>query len=131
MEKECEQEIGCRAKEFERVVYYILCCLNCNGSLESKLECVDFVISLSCHDIIVLSECWININSVLNLEGYECVTKCRRRRKRGKRDSWGMCVFVKREILSGVTEIDWDFEDGLLFLLEAKFFNFPENVYLI
>ena len=81
----------------------------------------------------MLSECWININSVLNFEGYECVTKCRRRRKRGKRDSWGMCVFVKREILSGVrsTEIDWDFEDGLLFLLEAKFFNFPENVYLI
>ena len=105
--------------------------LNCNGSLESKLECVDFVNCLSCHDIIVLSECWINRNSVLNLEGYECVTKCRRRRKRAKRDSGGMCVFVKREIWSGVTEIDWDFEDGLLFLLEAKFFNFPENVYLI
>ena len=105
--------------------------LNCNGSLESKLECIDFVNSLSCHDIIVLSECWINRNSVLNLEGYECVTKCRRRRKRAKRDSGGMCVFVKREIWSGVTEIDWDFEDGLLFLLEAKFFNFPENVYLI
>ena len=94
--------------------------LNCNGSLETKLECADFVNMLSCHDIIVLSECWINRNSVLNLDGYECVTKCRRRRKRAKRDSGGMCVFVKKEIWAGVTEIDWDFEDGLLFYIFKK-----------
>ena len=68
--------------------------LNCNGSLESKLECVDFVDSLKPHDIIILSECWINRKCVLNLEGYECVTKCRRRRKRAKRDSGGLCVFI-------------------------------------
>ena len=86
---------------------------------------------LSCHDIIVLSECWINRNSVLNLDGYECVTKCRRRRKRAKRDSGGMCVFVKKEIWAGVTEIDWDFEDGLLFLLKSTFFSFQEDLYLM
>ena len=105
--------------------------LNCNGSLESKLECVDFVDSLKPHDIIILSECWINRKCVLNLEGYECVTKCRRRRKRAKRDSGGLCVFIKKNIWAGITEIDWDFEDGLLFLLKSTFFSFKEDLYLV
>ena len=99
-------------------------CLNVNGSLENKLECIDFVNSLVCHDIIVLSECWINANSVLNLNGFECISKYWRRRKRAKRDSGGICCFVSKRIWPSIEHIEWDFEDGIIILLKKSFFHF-------
>ena len=106
-------------------------CLNVNGSLENKLECIEFVNSLVCHDIIVLSECWINANSVLNLNGFECISKYRRRRKRAKRDSGGICCFVSKRIWPGIEHIEWDFEDGIIILLKKSFFHFDEDLYFV
>ena len=44
--------------------------LNVNGCLESKLECVDFIKYIKGYDVIILSECWTNKFSKLDLEGY-------------------------------------------------------------
>ena len=102
-----------------------------NGSLESKLECEDFVNGLTGHDIIVLSESWTNELSDLSLKGYVCVSKHRRRRKRAKRDSGGLICYFKNEIWKGISKCEWDFEDGLLFKLCKTFFNLEHDLYLV
>ena len=102
-----------------------------NGSLESKLQDECFVNSLIGFDIIALSECWINGNSKIDLNGYVPVSKPRRRRKNARRDSGGLVCYFKENIWEGVRECYWDFEDGLAFKLDKTFFSFNDDIFMI
>ena len=102
-----------------------------NGNLVEKLECDEFVKSINCYDIILLSETWTNKHSKLQLNGYVKVCKHRKRRKRAKRDSGGLVCFFKHEIWNGITCCPWHFEDGLVFKLDKFYFGFDNNVYLL
>ena len=75
---------------------------NVNGNLTSDSECPDFVNCLSEHDIVLLSESWLNDNSVVRLDGFEDPICKNRLRKRGaKRDSGGLCCFFRKKYSKG------------------------------
>ena len=105
--------------------------MNVFGSLESKLEDVNFVKLLSDYDVIMLSECWINKYSVLTLDGYEHVSKPRLKNKKAKRESGGIVCYFKKALFKGIIEKNWDFEDGMIFEFDKHFFGFTENLILI
>ena len=89
-----------------------------------KLEINEFIHVLNKYDILFISETWANEMNELGIEGYsKPICKFRKRKKSGKRDSGGLCVYFRNEILSGVEEIKWNFEDGLSFKLKASFFR--------
>ena len=105
--------------------------LNVYGSLEEKLKNCDFKNLINNHDFISLSECWINKKSSINLEGYEKIVKCRKRLKKARRDSGGIAVYYRKNLSSGVKEINWDFEDGVIFKLCKDFFNLQNDIYVL
>ncbi len=109
------------------------CSLNVYGGLEQKLENPDFVNEFQNNDIIFFSETWTNKYSKLNLKGFsEPICKHRRRRKKAKRDSGGLCVFVKKEIEKGIKCLNWDeFEDGLVIKLDKNLFGLEEDIFLV
>ena len=76
------------------------------------------------------SESWTNESSLLDLNFCKPIYKHRKRKKSGKRDSGGLCCYFKPEIKDGVTEIDWAFEDGLLFKFNKNFFGWERDAYL-
>ena len=110
-----------------------ICSLNVHGGLECKLENMDFVNEFVSKDIVFYSETWTNKNSILNLDGFsKPICKHRRRCKKAKRDSGGLCIFLKNNIAKGVHIIPWDeFEDGLVLKLDKDFFRFDDNIFLL
>jgi len=105
--------------------------LNVNGGVERKLESESMLDYLKHFDIIFLSETWTNPLSKVDMNGYVCVSKHRRRRKRAKRDSGGLICYIKSNFKKGIIAMDWDFEDGLVMRLDKQCFGFNENVFLI
>ena len=96
-----------------------------------KLEINEFINVLNKYDVLFISETWANEMNELGIEGYsKPICKFRKRKKSGKRDSGGLCVYFRNEIISGVEEIKWNFEDGLSFKLKASFFGWKEDSYL-
>ena len=105
--------------------------LNVNGSLELKLGMNDFVDFLNMYDVVCLSETWANESNDLDIVGFrKPFCKFRKRKRFGRRDSGGLCVYFRKNLVAGVEEINWDYEDGLLFKLKGLFFGWKEDVYL-
>ena len=98
--------------------------------MEEKLKSSDFVQTLCCHDIIVLSECWINECSVIELPGYDSYVKARKKRARAKRDSGGIVVLINSKLSQGIKPVEWNFEDGILFCLSHLFFEFTKDLFV-
>ena len=83
------------------------------------------------YDVVCLSETWANESNDLDVEGFrKPFCKFRKRKRFGRRDSGGLCVYFRKNLVTGVEEIQWDFEDGLLFKLKGGFFGWKEDVYL-
>ena len=97
--------------------------LNVHGSLDVKVGMSDFVRCVNKYDVFFVSEAWTNESSVIELENFvKPICKHRKRKKSGKRDSGGLCCYFKPEVIRGVTEVEWDYEDGMLFKLDKDFF---------
>ena len=107
--------------------------LNVYGSLEAKLECPDFVNDFFMYDIVFFSETWSNKNSILKLNGFvKPVCKHRPRKQNARRDSGGLCIFLKPNVAKGISEVDWDeFEDGIVLKLDKTFFGFVQDIFLV
>ena len=57
------------------------------------------------------------------------ICKHRVRKKNARRDSGGVCIFLKSRISKGITVVDWnDFEDGIVLKLEKDYFNFAQDI---
>ena len=98
--------------------------MNVHGDLTGKLNNEDFIKMVSKYDIVCLTECWINHKSKLKLRGYHCFRNCRTRAKYAKRDSGGVCIFVKLKYISFVEKLEWDdFEDGLAIKFSGQYFK--------
>ena len=105
---------------------------NVHGNLELKLGMHDFVESLNGYNCVFFTETWSNECSDLELKGFaKPVCKHRKRKKNGKRDSGGVCMYFKEELDIGIEHIGWDFEDGLLFKLKKDFFGWEKDLYLM
>ena len=106
--------------------------LNVNGSLETKLECNDFLNMINAHDFIVLNECWTNKTSKLKIEGYKYLHKYRPKKKRARRFSGGLVVYIKEHIWDGIKEYKWvDFENGVVLKLCKSYFNFKRDIFVV
>ena len=107
-------------------------CLNLNGSLVDKIEYPEFIECVSKYDAIMLSETWTNEKNKLDLEEFEePYCKHRSRKVNARRDSGGLCVFFRKCIAKGITEITWDYEDGMCFKLDKRFFGWEKDLYLL
>ena len=92
----------------------------------------DFLDCVNEFDFLFFSETWTNDINVPVLEGYcKPFFKNRKRKKYGKRDSGGLCFYVRKEFIQGVQEIFWDFEDGMLFRLDKGFFGWEKDAFLM
>ena len=106
--------------------------LNVNGSFQTKLETDEFVNNLKMYDVLFISETWANEMNELDIEGFcKPICKFRKRKRFGKRDSGGLCVYFRHEIIGGVEEIKWDFEDGLVFKLKGSFFGWENDSFFL
>ena len=107
-------------------------CLNLNGSLVDKLECPEFIELVSVYDVIMLSETWTNEKDELGIDDFEKpFCKHRDRKVNARRDSGGLCVFFRKCIVKGISEVPWDFEDGMCFKLDKCYFGWKEDMYLL
>ena len=93
-----------------------------HGSLNDKVKNSEFVSSVFKSDIVLLSETWSNEHSDLDVKGYSKISKMRKLKKRAKRSSGGLEVYIKEHLLKGITILQWDFEDGLSLKFDCDFF---------
>ena len=106
--------------------------MNVNGDLEKKIEDPVFIEFFNGNDIILLNECWINKTNDLRMDGYaDPICKFRKKKKGAKRDSGGLCCFIRNSIIKGVTEVSWDFEDGLCLKMDRLFFGWERDAYIL
>ena len=82
------------------------------------------------YDIIFLNECWISYKSRFELNVYSCFLKARTRKKRAKRDSGGLCIFIKNEISKFFELVEWDNEDCLILKVKSACTNIDKDLYL-
>ena len=105
---------------------------NIHGNLKLKIDSPEFIDILNPdkHDIIFLSECWFSNTTHTKLDNFDCFKKARPRRKRAKRDSGGLCVFIKNSIANLFQYIEWNNEDGMLFKICNNNTYLSKDIYL-
>ena len=101
-----------------------------HGSLNEKVKNAEFVTSVFKSDIVLLSETWSNEYSDINVNGYTRVSKIRKLKKKAKRSSGGLEVYIKDNLIKGITNLNWEFEDGLSFKFDNDFFGWEKPLYL-
>ena len=101
-----------------------------HGSLNEKVKDSEFVSSVFQSDFVLLSETWSNEHSDIDVKGYSRVSKIRKLKKKAKRSSGGLEVYIKENLLKGITVLKWDFEDGLSFKFDNDFFGWEKPLYL-
>ena len=84
-----------------------------------KVKNPDFLDVICKNDIIFLNECWLPKNSNVDIENYSCFVKSRSKRKRAKRNSGGICLLVKNNLMNYFDFVQWSYEDG--FILQSKY----------
>ena len=103
---------------------------NLNGRLSSNLKNQEFSKLINAHEILIFNETWTNTFSDIDIRNYKLFSKHRKKLARAKRDSGGICVYIRNTLESGVSEEDWNFEDGVClkfdknFLVGKKTFSF-------
>ena len=103
---------------------------NIHGNLNLKYDSPEFVNVFNGNDFIFLNECWISYASKFELNGYNCYLKARKRKKRAKRDSGGLCVFIKNEINRFFELVEWENEDCFIFKIDKNYTNIGKDLYL-
>ena len=107
-------------------------CLNVNGSLVDKLESENGLYQcVQKYDCVFFSETWTNESSNLDMDGFKCFSKHRKRKRRAKRDSGGVVVYFRDEVASGVYEEEWDCEDAMCFRLDRRVFGWKKDMFLL
>ena len=101
-----------------------------HGRLNEKIKNGEFVTSVFKSDIVLLSETWSNEYSDINVNGYTRVSKIRKLKKKAKRSSGGLEVYIKDNLVKGITNLNWEFEDGLSFKFDNDFFGWEKPLYL-
>ena len=66
----------------------------------------------------------------IDVEGYVRISKTRKLKKKAKRSSGGLEVYIRDHIFKGISVLNWDFEDGLNFKFEADFFGWEKSLFL-
>ena len=78
-----------------------------------------------------MHECWLSVNTIIEFQGYTCFTKARKRKKRAKRDSGGLCILIKDCISHLFNVIPWDHEDAFILQISKAYCNLEKDLYFI
>jgi hypothetical protein len=83
------------------------------------------------HDIICVSETWVESSQQIDIMGYNCMNKPRlHKHKNAWRASGGICIYYKSELENGITEF-MSHEDFILWLkLDKIYFGTTHDIYL-
>ena len=93
--------------------------------LQSKLISDDLCQFLQCHDILFVCETKLGENDILNVSGYNFYRTCR---KNAKRNSGGVGVFIKKELLFFTTFINSSSDFTLWLRFDKKMFSLDKDV---
>ena len=96
-----------------------------------KRECPEIVKCMNEHDIVFFSETWTNMNSCIDVDDFVVFSKHRRRKKCARRDSGGLVCYFRKQVAGGVSEIEWQYEDGMCFKLDKDFFGWEDDVFML
>ena len=66
----------------------------------------------------------INARTYCKFQGINASLNTGEEKKNARRDSGGLVCYIKNNIIKGIDNINWDFEDGLCFKLNKNFFYF-------
>ena len=75
--------------------------LNVEG-ISNQLKHDAFLSNIKKFDFISLVETWLSESSKINIERYYCFKKGRRKAKKARRYSGGICILVKKTLKKGV-----------------------------
>ncbi|CAC5416804.1 EIF3D [Mytilus coruscus] len=83
-------------------------------------------------DINILLETWKGSCKDYNIEGFNCISKVRKKRKNARRHSGGIIVYYRKELEKGIQNIviGTSSENRLWVKLGKNFFGFLEDVYM-
>ena len=98
-----------------------------SGEKRSKIQNEDFQSNMS-SDIIFLSETHACYKDVLLYDGYKSFMNCRSESSYKKRG--GLAVFIKRNILQGVSLIDKSQSEMMWFKLSSTYFGLSKDLYV-
>ena len=109
---------------------------NVNGSFVNKLESTSgghesLKECIRKYDCAFFSETWTNRYSCIEMNEYVVFRKERVRREGARRDSGGLVCYFKESVAKGVSEVEWNYEDGMCFKLDRDYFGWEEHVFLL
>ena len=78
----------------------------------------------------MLCETWTNEFSDIDVQGYVRISKTRKLKKKAKRSSGGLEVYIRENLIKGVSVLNWDFEDGLNLKFDSDFFGWEQALFL-
>jgi hypothetical protein len=98
-----------------------------SGAKINKIDDNDFKTHMA-SDIIFLSETHTSYTDTLTCEGYKCFLNCRSNCPSKKRGVFA--VFIKRNILPGISLVDKTLSELMWFKLNANFFGFVRDLFV-
>ena len=98
-----------------------------SGAKINKIDDNDFKTHMA-SDILFLSETHTSYADTLTCEGYKCFLNCRSNCPSKKRG--GFAVFIKRNILPGISLVDKTLSELMWFKLNANLFGFIRDLFV-
>ena len=98
--------------------------------ISNQLKNDVFLSSIKKFDFISLVETWLPERSNINIEGYYCFNKCRRKARKARRYSGGICILVKKTLRKGVQFFSSNSDRFVWWKLDKQFFNMEEDIYV-
>ena len=100
------------------------------GGLHQKLLLPEVIDLIKRFDVFIVLETWLIGNTDISLEGYEYFRSDRKKNKKAKRGSGGVCVFIKKHIFRGVHKLNSLNDDCLWLVFKKNFFNIVNDIFL-
>ena len=98
--------------------------------LVNKIKDHDFLDSIKQYDFITLVETWVSGKISVDIEGYYCFNKSRKKAKKAKRYSGGISVLVKKSLRKGVKLFSSKSNRFVWWKLDKHFFNLDEDIFV-
>lgn len=105
------------------------CAWNVDG-LSDKVSDPSFISEISKYDFITLVETWLPEGTTIDINGFYCFTKSRKKHRKAKRNSGGIAFLVRNEFKKGVSVLPCTEEELLWWKLDKSFFNLEEDIYV-
>jgi len=105
--------------------------LNIGGNAKVKCQSADIADIIKQHDIFAILESWLDTNdSCPTIDGYVNFRSDRKKKRKAKRNSGGIIIYCRSNIVKGLSKIASSSNDILWLKFDSLFFGFPNDLYL-